>query len=152
MTTIVAALAGVLFGLAIAAPPGPMNAIIAEESVLHAWIAGFRAGWGAITADVCFFLLALAGAVAFLERFPAVRGVMVGLGGLLMCYFAYGTVRDAQSAFAPRVRGARFDPATAPASGEEGSRTSSTYGREAKRSSHPGSSSPTPIVSQKAIW
>ena len=32
--------AGVVFGLALAAPPGPMNAVIAEESVLRGWFAG----------------------------------------------------------------------------------------------------------------
>ncbi|MFC6730652.1 LysE family translocator, partial [Natronoarchaeum mannanilyticum] len=37
---------GAVFGLVLAAPPGPMNAIIAEESVLRGWPAGFRAGLG----------------------------------------------------------------------------------------------------------
>jgi len=56
-------LAGMVFGLALAAPPGPMNAIIAEESVVRGWSAGFKAGLGAMLADVVFFLLALAGAL-----------------------------------------------------------------------------------------
>jgi threonine/homoserine/homoserine lactone efflux protein len=36
--------AGVIFGIALTAPPGPMNAIIAEESVARGWLAGFKAG------------------------------------------------------------------------------------------------------------
>ena len=91
------ALAGAVFGLAVAAPPGPMNAVIAEESVVRGWTAGFRAGLGAMTADACFFVLALVGAVAVVERIPVIRGVAFAVGGLLMLYFAYGAARDATS-------------------------------------------------------
>ena len=102
-------LAGVAFGLALAAPPGPMNAVIAEESVLRGWGSGFKAGLGAMTADLVFLALALAGAVAVVERAPTLRNAMVAVGGLLMLYFAYGAVRDARESFraaaAPEGRG-----------------------------------------------
>jgi len=91
--------AGVVFGVALAAPPGPMNAIIAEESVLRGWFAGFKAGLGAMSADAIFFVLAALGVVAFVERFPLVRAAMVGVGGVLMLYFAYDAVTDVQSSF-----------------------------------------------------
>lgn len=94
------ALAGVVFGIALAAPPGPMNAIIAEESVVRGWNAGFRAGLGAMLADVLFFLLALAGVVAVIDRYPVVRPVLYLVGGLLMCYFAIGATREARAATA----------------------------------------------------
>lgn len=98
MTDAIVSLAfGAIFGLALAAPPGPMNAVIAEESVTRGWHAGFTAGLGAMTADACFLLLALGGAVTVIQSAPAVRGMMVGGGGLLMFYFAYGAVRDADS-------------------------------------------------------
>ena len=90
-------LAGVVFGIALAAPPGPMNAVIAEESVVNGWRAGFRAGLGAMSADATFFVLALLGVVAFVDRFPLVRAAMVGAGGLLMLYFAYGAAAEARS-------------------------------------------------------
>jgi threonine/homoserine/homoserine lactone efflux protein len=86
---------GVVFGLALAAPPGPMNAVIAQESALRGWAAGFRAGLGAMAADLCFFLLSLLGVVAFVGSMPRVRAAMVGVGGLLMLWFAYEAVRDA---------------------------------------------------------
>ena len=54
---------GAVFGLALAAPPGPMNAVIAEESVVRGWFAGVRAGLGAAIADVLFFALAYLGLV-----------------------------------------------------------------------------------------
>lgn len=90
-------LGGVVFGLALAAPPGPMNAVIATESVLRGWGAGFRAGLGAMVADVCFFLLALVGLVAFIQQSPGVRTALFAIGGLLMLYFAYGAVENARS-------------------------------------------------------
>jgi threonine/homoserine/homoserine lactone efflux protein len=92
-------LAGVVFGFALAAPPGPMNAVIAEESVLRGWWSGFRAGLGAMTADLVFLGLALVGAVAVVERAPTLRNAMVAVGGLLMLYFAYGAARGARQRF-----------------------------------------------------
>ncbi len=99
LEVLVSAFAGVLLGLSLAAPPGPMNAVIAEESVLRGWRSGFFAGLGAMTADACFFVLALAGVVAVVREAPVVRGLMVGVGGLLMLYFAYGAAQDATSTF-----------------------------------------------------
>jgi len=92
--------AGVLFGLALAAPPGPMNAIIAEESVVRGWRAGVRAGLGAMSADVVFFVLALAGLVTVIERAPTLRALMIVVGGLLMLYFA----RDAAESVSDTLR------------------------------------------------
>ncbi|MEF8915161.1 LysE family translocator [Natronomonas sp.] len=99
MTLVSTFLAGIVFGLALAAPPGPMNAIIAEESVLRGWDAGFKAGLGAMTADLAFLVLALVGVVAAIERLPILHGLMVGIGGILMLYFAYGAVRGAHQTF-----------------------------------------------------
>ncbi|GCF14988.1 hypothetical protein Harman_29230 [Haloarcula mannanilytica] len=91
------ALGGVLFGLALAAPPGPMNAVIAEESALRGWRAGFFAGLGAMTADACFFVLALLGVATIITETPGLERVMVSAGGLLMLWFAYGAVQDAHT-------------------------------------------------------
>ena len=95
----VSALAGVALGLSLAAPPGPMNAIIAEESVLRGWGSGFRAGLGAMSADACFLVLALLGVVTVVRDVPALQRVLFGFGGLLMLYFAYGAATDANAAF-----------------------------------------------------
>lgn len=100
-----AAVAGVLLGLSLAAPPGPMNAIIAEESVLRGWSAGFRAGLGAMSADACFFLVALAGVATVLRDAPTVRTGMMALGGVLMCYFAVGAAKSARESFTAREIG-----------------------------------------------
>ncbi|MFQ3317974.1 MAG: threonine/homoserine/homoserine lactone efflux protein [Natronomonas sp.] len=105
MTLVSTFLAGVVFGLALAAPPGPMNAIIAEESVLRGWPSGFKAGLGAMTADLVFLGLALFGAVAVIERAPTVRNVMVAVGGVLMLYFAYGAAMGAKERFRATTEG-----------------------------------------------
>ena len=96
LTTTLAA--GVLFGLALAAPPGPMNAIIAEESVLRGWTAGFKAGIGAMLADVLFFVLVFAGVAAVLGNHEPVQHSLFVVGGGLMLFFAAGAVRDARAA------------------------------------------------------
>lgn len=101
MNTVGTLLVGAVFGLALAAPPGPMNAVIAEESVLRGWLAGVRAGLGAAIADVLFFLLAYVGVVGIVESAPRLQSVMVGVGGVLMCYFAVGAARNARASFRP---------------------------------------------------
>ncbi|KAB1196953.1 MULTISPECIES: LysE family translocator [Haloferax] len=100
MSTVLPSLtAGLVFGLALAAPPGPMNAVIAEESVVRGWSSGARAGLGAMSADALFFVLAALGLVAFVEQFPTIRAAMVGAGGLLMLYFAYGAAKETSTTF-----------------------------------------------------
>jgi threonine/homoserine/homoserine lactone efflux protein len=101
LDTLTTAGAGAVFGLALAAPPGPMNAIIAEESVLRGWTAGFRAGLGAMTADLCFLALSLAGVVALVGERPGLRAAMVGVGGVLMLYFAYGAATEVRASLSP---------------------------------------------------
>jgi len=92
-------LAGAAFGLALAAPPGPMNAVIAEESVVRGWLSGFTAGLGAMTADALFCAATLLGVVGVLQRAPRVQGAVVGVGGVVMLYFAYGAATEASATF-----------------------------------------------------
>ena len=94
-------LVGMVFGLALAAPPGPMNAVIAEEAVLRGWVAGTRAGLGAATADAIFFVLASLGVVSVVQSVPRLQTAMVAVGGCLMCYFAVGAARGARASFRP---------------------------------------------------
>ncbi len=118
LNVVVSALAGVALGLSLAAPPGPMNAIIAEESVLRGWGSGFRAGLGALSADACFFVLALLGVVTVVRDVPVVQQALFGFGGLLMLYFAYGTATDANAAFGGDA-GSEGDDRTASDEGNE---------------------------------
>jgi len=107
-------LIGAVFGLALAAPPGPMNAVIAQESVLRGWRAGASAGMGAFTADAAFFVLAAVGVVEFVETAPTLKAGMVAAGGVLMLYFAYGALAEAREGAAfgvdPEATGVDDDP------------------------------------------
>lgn len=87
---------GAALAFSLVAPPGPMNAVIAEESVARGWTAGFRAGLGAFVADVLFCVLAFSGA-ATVARSPGVRTATALVGGLVMFYLAYLAVREARS-------------------------------------------------------
>lgn len=92
-------LVGIALGLSLAAPPGPMNAIIAEESTLRGWESGVRAGFGAMSADICFFLVALTGVTTVLRDSPTLRAGTMGVGGVLMLYFAFDAVRSVRGSF-----------------------------------------------------
>jgi len=87
---------GAALAFSLVAPPGPMNAVIAEESVARGWTAGFRAGLGAFVADAVFCVLAFSGA-ATVARSPNVRAVTALVGGFVMFYLAYLAVREARS-------------------------------------------------------
>ena len=87
---------GAALAFSLVAPPGPMNAVIAEETVFRGWKAGFRAGLGAFVADAAFCLLAFSGA-ATLARDPNVRAAMALAGGVLMLYLAYLSMREART-------------------------------------------------------
>src|SRR2546422_491045 len=54
-----AVLAGTGIGLSLAAPPGPVNAIIASQTVTRSWRAGFLVGMGATTADTIFLAVSI---------------------------------------------------------------------------------------------
>jgi threonine/homoserine/homoserine lactone efflux protein len=115
--------AGIVFGLALAAPPGPMNAVIAEESVVQGWLAGFTAGLGAMTADACFFVLSLLGVVTIVQEIETLRGLMILAGGLLMLWFAYGAVEDAQTQFSTDGRTVTADEPTQAAGADSADET-----------------------------
>lgn len=98
-TLAVSLVAGGLFGVALAAPPGPVNAVIAEESVLRGWQAGTTAGAGALLVDGLFCALTLVGVIRLIEQVPALQTALLAAGGALMLYFAYGAFRSARETF-----------------------------------------------------
>lgn len=83
-------LLGVVLGLSLAAPPGPMNALIARESGRHGATAGIRVGLGAPVADVVFLVALLYGLRPILDDPAWIRGAAAA-GALIMFAFAYDT-------------------------------------------------------------
>jgi threonine/homoserine/homoserine lactone efflux protein len=60
-------IAGILIGLSLAVPPGPINAIIAAESVKKSYLDGIKVGLGAMTADATYLAITLVGVAMLLK-------------------------------------------------------------------------------------
>lgn len=87
---------GILIGLSLAVPPGPVNAVIAAESVKKSYVNGIKVGLGALTADATFLAIALIG-VAVLFDNDTVKMVVSLAGGLILAYMALGILKDFRS-------------------------------------------------------
>ncbi len=81
---------GYLLGLSLAAPPGPVNATIANES-MKSKLHGTSVGAGAMTADFIFFLI-----VFQLKKYldPTVLKVLYFVGGIYLLYLSFGIIRS----------------------------------------------------------
>ncbi len=83
---------GTALGLSIAAPPGPVNATIARDTVTRSRIAGMFVGSGAMTADAIFLVLTLAlGSMLLLTT--GQKGVLFLLGAGILFLMSYLTIR-----------------------------------------------------------
>ncbi|HEY7588949.1 MAG TPA: LysE family transporter [Thermoplasmata archaeon] len=79
---------GVVLGLSLAAPPGPVNALIASHAVTRSWRSGFFVGVGALTADTCFLVISVL-AHSLIEGVRVVFPFIALLGASVMVYFAW---------------------------------------------------------------
>ncbi len=76
---------GIAMGLSLAAPPGPVNAMIATEAT-RSRLHGLSVGLGATTADFTYFIILL----IFGSVIPAAAiNYFYIIGGVLMLYLAY---------------------------------------------------------------
>jgi len=85
--------AGILIGLSLAVPPGPMNAIIAAESVKKSYANGIKLGMGAMTADAIYLVITLIG-VTVLFTGNTVKLVVSIAGGIILAYMAVSTLKS----------------------------------------------------------
>ena len=83
---------GVLLALSLAAPPGPVNALIASHGVTRSWRAGFFVGLGATTVDALWLTLSVL-AHSFLLGARAVFPAIALLGAAVMAYLAWGAAK-----------------------------------------------------------
>jgi len=102
--SLVSLVVGGALAFSLVAPPGPMNALIADETAARGWFAGFRSGLGAFASDTVFCALALSGAVTVAGS-PTVRSVAAMVGGVFMFYLAYDALRDARARTPTESRG-----------------------------------------------
>jgi len=84
-----ATLAGALLGLSLAAPPGPVMAIMASASLRGRVKEALLTACGAISADLCWLMLAVIGALAFFDRHPHWLGALGLLGAALLLWMAW---------------------------------------------------------------
>lgn len=92
-----AALAGALLGLSLAAPPGPVTAIMATASLKGRVRESLLTAAGAISGDLTWLSLAILGAVTVLDRHPRAVGGLGLAGAGLLLWMARGTFRAAQA-------------------------------------------------------
>ncbi len=83
---------GALLALSLAAPPGPVNALIASHGVTRSWRAGFLVGLGATTVDALWLTLS-ALAHSFLLQAKTLFPIIALLGAAVMAYLAWGAAK-----------------------------------------------------------
>lgn len=88
--------AGALLAWSLAAPPGPINALIAHAAARRGFWAGWVYGLGAICGDLTMLALTGFGVVRVIERIPWLKVAFALVGAALMAYFAYGAWRTAR--------------------------------------------------------
>lgn len=90
--------AGALLAWSLAAPPGPINALMAHAAARRGFWAGWVYGLGAIAGDLTMLVLTGAGVVGVIRRVPTLEVVFALVGAALMAYFALGAWRSARRA------------------------------------------------------
>lgn len=83
---------GITIGLSLAAPPGPVNALIASHAVTRSWRSGFLVGCGAMTADAGFLVLSVV-AHSILVGVRQVFPIIAFVGAGVMATFAWTAAR-----------------------------------------------------------
>jgi threonine/homoserine/homoserine lactone efflux protein len=94
-------LTGIVLGLSIAGPPGPVNATAAYEVGTKSWLSGWLVELGATTADGIFFVLTYYGLTKLIVGGRASQ-VLFLIGGFILLFLAYSTLRHAKSAVLSR--------------------------------------------------
>jgi threonine/homoserine/homoserine lactone efflux protein len=93
MLEVYSLIAGIAIGLSLAVPPGPMNALIAAESVKRSYLNGIKLGMGAMTADAIFLFITLIG-VSVLFTGDLVKMIVSAAGGIILAYMAIGILKS----------------------------------------------------------
>ena len=83
---------GFLLGLGAAIPLGPINILIMNNA-LKSYKAGVTLGFGAMSADILYLSLILAGMIGFINN-PDFLGVVGIVGSIFLLYLAYGIYKN----------------------------------------------------------
>lgn len=99
--------AGLVIGWSLAAPPGPVNAVIASSAVTRSWRGGFLVGVGAMTADAFFLVLCVLAHEALLGL-HGIFPVIAALGAAVLLFFAWRAARAWSRPIEATPSGPRF--------------------------------------------
>src|SRR5512135_4203 len=91
MPLVAFALKGLLVGIAIAAPVGPIGVLCIRRTLAEGRLIGFVSGLGAATADASFAAIAAFGLTAILEALAAQQTWLHVLGGAFLLYLGTRT-------------------------------------------------------------
>ena len=90
-------LAGAVLGISLAAPPGPVMAVMATAASRGRRRESILTAMGAISADAIWLSLVTLGFIAYLGKHPRAVGVL-GLGGaFLLFWMAWGALQSARA-------------------------------------------------------
>jgi threonine/homoserine/homoserine lactone efflux protein len=85
-------LRGVLIGLAIAAPVGPIGVLCIRRTLAYGRASGFASGLGAATADAFYGSIAAFGLTVIAGALVGYRAALQLIGGLFLIYLGLRTV------------------------------------------------------------
>jgi len=102
-------LGGVVLGLSIAAPIGPVNIAMIHRGLRDGFAGAFLLGAGSTAADLIYILLAYAGADP-LSHQPWARVALFAAGAVVMGWLGYQAIRAALAPAGPEDAGDRAAP------------------------------------------
>lgn len=91
---------GVIIGLSLGAPIGPINVEIVRRGLRSGFLPGWLVGAGAITADAIYCLLTIIGLAPLVDNVVA-RVILLGAGGAFLVYLGVMSLRAARDIQAP---------------------------------------------------
>lgn len=100
-------LRGIAFGLAVAAPVGPIGVLCIRRTLTRGRAVGIASGLGAATADLTYGLVVALGLTAVVERLEDVQTPLRVVGGLVLIAIAASTWRAAPAVVGESVADAR---------------------------------------------
>jgi L-lysine exporter family protein LysE/ArgO len=89
------AIRGIIVGVSLGAPVGPINVEIVRRGLRSGFLSGWMVGVGAITADTLYCLAVIAGLTPLIDQ-VAVRLVLWTLGAAFLMFLAYTSFRAAR--------------------------------------------------------
>lgn len=91
---------GMVIGVALAAPIGPVNVEIITRGIRHGFLNGWLVGLGALSADTVYAVLVVSGLTPLADS-PRLRFPLFLAGGVMLSYVALTSLRAARAATMP---------------------------------------------------